>query len=95
LCGVEFSPPGDSRIAIGRGGSLVCWFRSSAETLGAPDVNIDVSGEIMQSHTVSSLREGVWQANLLLTEPIEEGKPVRLRLGRGLWSEALPVRRKT
>jgi tRNA (mo5U34)-methyltransferase len=95
LCGVEFAPPGDSRIAIGRGGSLVCWFRCIEETLGATDVTIDVSGEIMQSHTISSLGEGVWQANLLLDEPIEEGKPVRLRLGSGSWSKALPVRQKT
>jgi tRNA (mo5U34)-methyltransferase len=95
LCGVEFSAPGDSRITIGRGGSLVCWFRSGAETLGAVDVTIDVSGEIMQSHAISSLGEGVWQANLLLDEPTKEGVPVRLRLGSGLWSEALPVRLKT
>lgn len=95
LCGAEFSPPGDSRIAIGRGGSLVCWFRSGAETLGATDINIDVDGEIVQSHTISSLGAGVWQANLLLDESIGEGTAVRIRLGNGLWSETLPVRQKT
>ncbi|HVY91695.1 MAG TPA: DUF1698 domain-containing protein [Bryobacteraceae bacterium] len=95
LCGVEFSLPGDSRIAIGRGGSLVCWFRSGAETLGANDVNIDVAGEILQSHTISSLGGGVWQANLLLDEPMSEGIAIRIRLGSGLWSETLPVRQKT
>jgi tRNA (mo5U34)-methyltransferase len=95
LCSVEFSPPGDSRIAAGRGGSLVCWFRSAAEILGAADVSIDAAGEIRQSHTISSLGKGVWQANLLLDETIGEGISVRVRLGNGLWSETLPVRRKT
>ena len=55
LCSAELRPSGDSRITRGRGGALVCYFRSSAEMLGAIDVHIDVAGEIVQSHTISSL----------------------------------------
>ena len=97
LCNAEFHPPGDSRIAIGRSGSLVCYFRCTAETLGAPDVQLDVAGEIVQSHTISSLGEGVWQANILLDEPLNGEPPgelkVRLRLGNGTWSERVSLRR--
>ncbi len=46
LCSAEFHPPGDSRIVIGRAGSVVCYFRSTAEMLGAIDVHLDVPGEI-------------------------------------------------
>ena len=92
LCSAEFRPPGDSRIAIGRGGSLVCYFRSRAETLGAVDVHLDVGGQIVQSHTISSLGEGVWQANLLLDEPLNGEPLVCVRLGEGVWSETLPLR---
>lgn len=93
LCSAEFRPPGDSRIAIGRGGSLVCYFRSAAGMPGAVDVHLDVAGRRMQAHTVSSLGEGVWQANILLDETIEGTPEVRVRLGRGIWSETLPLRR--
>jgi tRNA (mo5U34)-methyltransferase len=97
LCSAEFHPPGDSRIAIGRGGSLVCYFRCAAETLGALDVHLDVAGKIVQSHTISSLGEGVWQANILLDETLNgepPGEPqVRLRLGKGTWSETVSLRR--
>lgn len=92
LCSAEFRPSGDSRITIGQGGALICYFRSSAETLCAIDVHIDAGGEIVQSHTISSLGEGVWQANLLLDQAIGGEMTVRLRLGNGLWSEALPLR---
>jgi hypothetical protein len=95
LCSAEFHPPGDSRIAIGRGGSLICYFRCAAETLAALDVHLDVAGEIVQSHTVSSLGEGVWQANLLLDEALNGEQKVRLRLGKGPWSERIVLRRIT
>ena len=89
LCSVEFRPPGDSRIAIGRGGALVCYFRSPAESLGAIDVQLDVNGDWLQPHTVSSVGEGVWQANLLLEESIAGVIQIRLRLGGGSWSQIL------
>jgi tRNA (mo5U34)-methyltransferase len=92
LCSAEIFPPSDSRIVIGKGGSLVCYFRSTAETLGIADVHIDVAGEIRQPHTISSLGDGVWQANLLLNTAITTGTATRLRLGSGPWSEALPLR---
>jgi tRNA (mo5U34)-methyltransferase len=99
LCSVEFHPPGDSRIAIGRAGSLVCYFRCAAETLGAIDVHLDVAGKIVQSHTISSHGGCVWQANILLDETLpskEIGEPpVRLRLGKGTWSEPVSLRRTT
>jgi tRNA (mo5U34)-methyltransferase len=99
LCSAEFHLPGDSRIAIGRGGSLVCYFRCAAETLGALDVHLDLSGKIVQSHTISSLGEGVWQANVLLDETLSgetPGEPkIRLRLGKGTWSDRVPLRRIT
>jgi tRNA (mo5U34)-methyltransferase len=95
LCSAEFHPPGDSRTAIGRGGSLICYFRCSAQTLGAIDVHLDVAGEIVQSHTISSLGEGVWQANLLLDEALNGEQNISLRLGKGPWSERVPLRRIT
>jgi len=93
LCSAEFQPAGDSRIVIGRAGSLVCYFKSAAETLGTADVHIDVVGKTVQCHTISSLGDGVWQANILLDEAIPVETEVRLRLGNGLWSETLPLRR--
>ena len=93
LCSVEFQPPGDSRIAIGQGGSIVCYFKSPAAALGTIDVNIDIGGKTMHSHTISSLSVGVWQANILLDDEIQEGIRVRVCLGNGLWSETLPLRK--
>jgi tRNA (mo5U34)-methyltransferase len=95
LCSVEFRPPGDSRIAIGRAGAVVCYFKSVAEVLGTIDVHIDVGGKIVQSQTISSLGDGVWQANILPNEAIAIGTGVRLRLGNGTWSERLPLRQTT
>jgi hypothetical protein len=86
LCSAEFQASGDLRIALHRGGSLVCYFRSPAEAIGAPDVTIDVGGALAPSHTIGSLGENVWQSNTLLMEPIAAGTPVRLRLGEGEWS---------
>jgi hypothetical protein len=94
LCSAEFHAPGDSRIAIGMGGSLVCYFRSGAQTLGAMDVYLDVGGQIVSSHTISSLGESVWQANILLDEAPHGEPQIRLRLGKGQWSEPTPLRRK-
>ena len=91
LCSAEFQPPGDSRIAIGRAGSIVCYFRSSAEALGTVDVKIDIGGRLVNAHTISSLGEGVWQTNILLDEAIQRESQVRVRLGNGLWSKTLPL----
>jgi tRNA (mo5U34)-methyltransferase len=91
LCSVESNVSGDLRIAINRAGSLVCYFRSSAALIGAADVGIDVGGTLLEAHTVGSLGEGVWQANVLLSEPIGPGTPVRLRLGEGEWSRTQPT----
>jgi tRNA (mo5U34)-methyltransferase len=90
LCSAEFYPPGDSRIAIGRGGSLVCYFRSPAETLGTIDMQIEIGGKIAHPHAVSSLGDGLWQANILLDEAVESGTPIRLRMEGGFWSTTLP-----
>ena len=89
LCSAELHPPGDQRIAIGRAGLLVCYFRSGAEMLGAIDVHIDLNGETTLAHTVSSLGDGVWQANLLLDEALPREATVRVRLGSGEWSAAV------
>ena len=92
LCSVEIQASGDRRIAVDRGGTLICYFRSGAESIGAADVTIDIGGAVVGSHTISSLGEGVWQANILLTAAITSGTKVRLRLGNGQWSEALPIK---
>jgi tRNA (mo5U34)-methyltransferase len=95
LCSAELQHPGDRRITIGRAGSLICYFRSTAEALGTADVSIDVGGEVAKSHTISSLGDGVWQANILLEREPEKNVPVRLRLGNGPWSTTLPLREMT
>ena len=91
LCSAESHPPGDRRIAVNRGGSLICYFRSRAETIGAAAITIDAGGTRVQAHTISSLGEGVWQANILLRMPIAAGTPVRIRLGQSQWSEPQPT----
>jgi hypothetical protein len=92
LCGAELQPAGDRRITIGRAGSLICYFRSPAATLATCDVLIDVAGDVLRSHAISSLGDGLWQANILLDQH-RERESVRLRLGNGPWSKTLPVRR--
>jgi hypothetical protein len=93
LCSVEFRPSGDLRLAVDRGGSLVCYFRSPAESVAPGDVKIELEGRAATAHTISSLGDGVWQANVLLEEALTEGSSVRIRLAEGDWSLALPARR--
>ena len=87
LCSAEFHPSGDLRLAVNRAGSLILYFRSVAESIGTPDVVVDVAGTGRRVDVVSSLGDGVWQANILLSEPVAAGTAVRLRLGDGAWSE--------
>lgn len=91
LCSVEFQPSQDLRIALNRGGALVCYFRSPAESLGIDDVSIDLAHTVLQAQTVASPEPGVWQANVLLTEALAAHASARLRLGWGEWSQSLPV----
>jgi tRNA (mo5U34)-methyltransferase len=91
LCSVEFQASQDLRIALNRGGALVCYFRSSAESLGTPDVDIEVAGVVVRGQTISSPEPGVWQANILLTEALPPAARVRIRLGNGPWSQSLPA----
>ena len=94
LCSVEFRPSGDLRLAVDRGGSLVCYFRSPAASVAPGDVTIELDGHAGKAHTISSLGEGVWQANILLEEVLTEGSSARIRLAEGDWSLALPARAK-
>jgi len=89
LCSAEYFSTGDMRIVAGRGGSLVCYFRSSAEAPGASDVWIEAGGRSRRADTISSLGDGVWQANLLLEDRLPAGIKVRLRLEGGEWSQAM------
>jgi hypothetical protein len=91
LCSAEFQPSGDLRFAVNKGGSLVCYFRSPAESVAARDVTIEIAGRQAPAHTISFLGENVWQANLLLLEPLTGEVFVRLRLGEGEWSTASPA----
>jgi tRNA (mo5U34)-methyltransferase len=91
LCSAEFHPSGDRRLAVNRAGSLICYFRSAAESIGTPDVLVEAEGVLFRADILSSLGEGVWQANILLQEPLAAGTQVRLRLGEGPWSKALPA----
>jgi Protein of unknown function (DUF1698) len=93
LCSAEFAASGDLRIAVNRGGVLVCYFRSPAARLGAAHVTVDAGGSVASAHTISSLEDGVWQANVMLDRPMEDGVPVRVRLGKGAWSNACYSRR--
>ncbi len=91
LCSAEYFAAGDLRTVAGRGGSLVCYFRlqTAAEAPGASDVWIEAGGELRRADTVSSLGDGVWQANLLLQARAPAGIEVRLRLEGGEWSQAM------
>ena len=91
LCSAEFRPSGDLRFAVNRGGSLVCYFRSPAESVAPGDVRIELAGQATQADTISSLGDNVWQANVLLDQPLARGTIARLRLGEGAWSEPAPV----
>jgi hypothetical protein len=95
LCSAEFRSSGDLRLAVNRGGSLVCYFRSPVESMGTGDVTIEVEGRAAGAHTISSLGSGVWQANILLEQPVPAGSAVRIRLGEGEWSMASPAREKS
>jgi hypothetical protein len=86
LCSAEFSPSADQRFAVNRGGSLVCYFRSPAQAVMPGDVTIEIAGRVMRADTISFLGDNVWQANLLLEQPLSRETAVRLRLGEGEWS---------
>jgi tRNA (mo5U34)-methyltransferase len=92
ICSAEFRSSGDLRYA-GRGeGYLVCWFRSPAGSIAPRDVSLNIGDHISEAHSISSLGEGVWQANVLLNAPLGPGTKVQVRLGGGEWSEFSPVR---
>ncbi len=95
LCSAEYQASADLRLTAGRAGTLVVYFRSEAEELGSADVWIEVAGRTVQSQTISSLGDGVWQGNVVLSEELPEPAGVRLRLGIGDWSEHQTVRRET
>jgi len=88
LCSAEFRPSGDLRFAVNRGGSLICYFRSTAESVGPADVSIDLAGNTVRADTISWLGDNVWQANVLLDRPLDSGITARLRLGEGEWSQS-------
>jgi hypothetical protein len=92
LCSVEYRPSADLRYTVARGGSLICYFRSASEWVAANDVMIELNGQIRRAHTVSSIEEGVWQANVLLDQRLTGDHRVRLRLREGQWSRALDAR---
>jgi len=92
LCSAEYKPSGDLRYTVDRGGSLVCYFRSPAETVAAGDVVMEAGGAVARAHSISSLGDGVWQANVVLEKPLTAGSPVRIRLREGQWSLAKPWR---
>jgi tRNA (mo5U34)-methyltransferase len=93
LCSAEFKASGDLRLADSRAGSLVCYFRSPAQTISPRDVAVELNGKVIAVHAVSGLEPGVWQANANLSENLREDSSARLRLGDGFWSTALTVQR--
>src|SRR6185312_9956633 len=95
LCSAEFSPSGDLRFAVNRGGSLVCYFRSPAESVLPKDVTIEVAGAVSAAHTISFLGAEVWQANILLDAPVAVRTPIRLRLGVVEWINPTPSQSKS
>jgi len=78
---------------VNRGGVLVCYFRSTAKRLGAAHVSVGMGGLIAPAHTISSLEDRVWQANVMLDRPMDDDTEVRIRLGEGAWSNACHSRR--
>jgi tRNA (mo5U34)-methyltransferase len=95
LCSAEFQPSGDLRVAVNKGGSLICYFRSPVRSVIARDVTVDINCNLTPADTISFLGEDIWQANLLLLEPLTGEQLVRLRLGEGEWSKAASVRGTT
>ena len=92
LCSAEFQVSGDLRFAVNKGGSLVCYFRSPADSVVAADVTVEIQGSPVRADTISFLGDNVWQANLLLVKPLTGETFIRLRLGEGEWSSAAPAR---
>jgi hypothetical protein len=92
LCSAEWHAPGDRRLRINRGGTLICYFRSPATQLGADQVSVDCGGAILRAHSISSLEPGVWQVNVMLDGPVHPGSATRLRIGEGEWSDARDLR---
>lgn len=92
LCSAEVQAARDQRITVNRGGTLICYFRSSAEQIGAGQVAVEAGGAFIPAQTISSLEAGVWQVNLMLDSALLDGTLVRVRLGEGPWSNAAYTR---
>ena len=93
LCSAEYQPSADLRLAAGRAGTLIVYFRTTVRELGTADVWLDLAGDSVQSDIISSLGDEVWQCNLLLQKALPVQESVRLRLGVGEWSEPQAIRR--
>ena len=96
LVSAELHPPADRRLTVNRCGTLICYFHSAAESIRTPDVTMEVAGMAFEPHTISSLGDAVWQANLLLAQPLPAEPAevmVRMRFGEGPWSQTLSLRR--
>ena len=91
LCSAECRSSGDLRLAGSRAGTLVCYFRSPAESVTPRDVIVELDNQIVQVHSVGALEPGVWQANANLIQPLGAQASARLRLADGAWSERLRV----
>lgn len=91
LCSAEFQPSRDLRIAANRRGSLIFYFRSDLETIGTADIELDGVPEILHPHTIGSLGDNLWQANILLTESLPARAAIRIRFSGGGWSTSTEV----
>jgi len=92
LCSAEWQAAGDRRLRINRGGTLICYFRSSATQLGADQMWVECGDAMLRAHSISSLEPGVWQINVMLDQPVSPGCATRLRIGEGEWSNARDLR---
>jgi tRNA (mo5U34)-methyltransferase len=92
LCSAEFHPSADLRLAVNRAGSLICYLRTTAASLGTPDVLVEFGITTRHPDIVSSLGDGVWQLNILLNQPLPLETPVRVRLGTSTWSQEFPLK---
>jgi tRNA (mo5U34)-methyltransferase len=92
LCSAEYHPSADLRLAVNRAGSLICYLRSAATSLGSPDILVEIGGQTRHPDIVSSLGDAVWQVNILLNQPIAAGTQIRLRLGTSTWSTPAPAK---